>query len=359
MPRSNQISLADFPAERIGLLKPSALGDIVHALPVLTALRRRFPRAHITWIVNRSYEPLLRGHPHLNELLGFDRKLFKKGVWHGAKKLLDFYSALRQQRFDLLIDLQCLLRSGLIARASGAARRVGLSTAREGAAWFYTDVLPVGDMRTIHAVDRYWLVAEALGVGDMPKQFVLPLPAADRQWVASRLQGRPRPWLMMCLGTRWETKRWPVAHFTALARRALSMVGGTVVLVGGPEERQWAEALTAALPGPGAVCSLVGKTTLPQLTAVLSEADVVITNDSGPLHLAAALGKPVVAPYTCTSPIQTGPYGQMHGAIATQVYCAASYLKHCNRMDCMKELTPDRLWPALERILRQCQRRSA
>lgn len=357
MPTVKRTPLADFSARRIGLLKPSALGDIVHALPVLSALRQRWPNAHITWIVNRSYAPLLEGHPHLDEVLGFNRHLFRAGLRRGAGALFAFLRALRRQRFDLLIDLQGLLRSGLIARASGARRRVGLSTAREGAAWFYTDVLNVGDIQTIHAVDRYWLVAQALGVGDAAKQFVLPAPAADRQWAAAQLRPWPRPWLMINLGTRWETKRWPVPHFAELARRALAAAGGTAILVGGPDERPWAEALEAALPG--AVCNLVGQTSLPQLVAVLREAVVMISNDSGPLHLAVALGKPVVAPYTCTSPVQTGPYGQGHAAVATTVYCAASYLKHCRRMDCMKELTPDRLWPALERVLRQCQRRSA
>jgi len=357
MPTVHQVPLADFPAERIGLLKPSALGDIVHALPVLTALRRRFPVAHITWIVNRSYEPLLRGHPHLDDVLSFNRRLFRQGLWNGVHELAAFHSALRRKRFDLLVDLQGLLRSGLIARASGAARRVGLSTAREGAAWFYTDMLPVEDVRTIHAVDRYWLVAQALGVGDLPKQFIFPTLGDERHWALAKLADWPRPWLAISLGTRWETKRWPAEHFTALARRALSIVGGTIVLVGGRDEQQWSSMLSAQLTG--AVCDLTGQTTLPQLVAVLRETDAMIANDSGPLHVAVALGKPVVAPYTCTSQIQTGPYGQAQGAVATKVWCAASYLKHCKRMDCMKELTPDRLWPALEQILRQCQRRSA
>ncbi len=359
-----RIALANFPAQRIALLKPSALGDIVHALPVLSALRHRYSDAHITWIVNRAYEPLLHGHPHLDATLPFDRGLFKKGLKQGAGRLFGFLRDLRRRRFDLLIDLQGLLRSGIIAWASGAERKVGMSTAREGASWFYTDMLPVTDLYSVHAVDRYWSVAEAMDVGHLPKQFLLPVSERDRQWALGKLRLWPRPWMCVSLGTRWETKRWPVEHFAELASRALKKAGGSVILVGSRNETHLASAFvrTRLLQETGSldrICDLVGQTTLPQLVAVLNAADLMISNDSGPLHVAVALGKPVVAPYTCTSPVSTGPYGQMPGAIVTQVPCAASYLKRCRRMVCMQELTPDRLWPALERVLHQCQRLTA
>src|SRR5947209_2962974 len=130
--------LSEYPASRIALIKPSALGDIVHSLPVLTALRSRYPTAHITWVVNRGYEPLLRGHPDLDATLPFDRGTSRTGLVNTAFNYARFLRQLRAQHFDLVIDLQGLLRSGLMAWASRAARRVGLSTAREGAAWFYT-----------------------------------------------------------------------------------------------------------------------------------------------------------------------------------------------------------------------------
>src|SRR5207237_9901363 len=118
------------------------------------------------------------------------------------------------------IDLQGLLRTGIMCLACGAARRVGLSSAREGATWFYTDVVPVADFNAVHAVDRYWLVAEALGAGDGPKEFRVPLPEAAPRWAESVLHDCPRPWLMFAVGSRWMTKRWPPEHFATLARRA-------------------------------------------------------------------------------------------------------------------------------------------
>src|SRR5262249_38963849 len=153
--------LAEYPARRIALIKPSALGDIIHSLPVLTALRRRYPEAYIAWIVNRTYEPLLHGHADLDAALAFDRSRSAAGLGAAILGFTHFCRRLHQQSFDLVIDLQGLLRSAVMTAATRAPRRVGLSSAREGAAWFYTDVVPVADFDAVHAVDRYWLIAEA------------------------------------------------------------------------------------------------------------------------------------------------------------------------------------------------------
>jgi lipopolysaccharide heptosyltransferase I len=339
------------PPKRIAIIKPSALGDIAHSLPVLSALRQLFPTAHISWIVNRGYAPILEGHPDLNEIIPFDRGAFRKGWITGSIAYSRFLRHLRSQRFDLVIDLQGLLRTGLMALASGAAVRIGLATAREFSSLCYTHRID-DRIGVRHAVDRYWRVIEALG--DAPtKTFHAPVQADARLWARDRLQAQPRPWLAVGVGSRWLTKRWPPEHFAALVRRAQSQFGGTAVFVGTPEEASLAEHAASLVHGP--MLQLTGKTTLPQLVALLSECDAMIANDTGPLHLAVALGRPVVAPYTCTLPEKTGPYGQDDRGIATSIWCRGSYLKTCPRMECMAELTPERLWPPLESILRTWQ----
>jgi lipopolysaccharide heptosyltransferase I len=355
MPGKSRLSLYDCDARRIALIKPSALGDIVHSLPVLTALRHRFPHAHITWIVNRGYEPLLRGHRDLDETLPFDRGARHDGSGRALLSYGRFLADLRRRRFDFVIDLQGLLRSALMVAATGAARRVGLSSAREGAAWSYTDVVTVTDYDNLHAVDRYWRMAEAFGVGDLPKHFYVPVPDDVRRWADEMLRDCPRPWLGLGVGSRWPTKRWVPEHFAELARRAQGRFGGTALFLGGGDETALAGAVRARLAGPAR--DLTGRTTLPQLAAVLERVDVLLANDTGPLHLAAALGRPVVAPYTCTSVRQTGPYGAFGGAVETKVWCQGSRLRSCGRMECMAELTPDRLWPHLHEILQTWQRR--
>jgi len=348
--------LAIHNAERIALIKPSALGDIIHALPVLTALRRRYPHAHITWVVNQVYAPLLHGHRDLNEVLSFDRRASRRGLRAAVRSWLGFLSELRRRRFDVAIDLQGLTRSAVMMAATGAKRRVGLSTAREGATWTYTDVVSVADFNAIHAVDRCWRIAEAFGVGDAAKEFPIPIPDEARRWAESATHGYPRPWLMLGPGARWITKRWPPEHFAALARRAWDSFGGTVFFVGGEEETPAALAVRRRLSGP---CrDLTGRTTLPRLAALLQRADAMLANDTGPLHLAAALGRPIVAPYTCTRVRLNGPYPLQPGAIETTVRCRGSYIKRCSRMICMAELTPERLWPPLAEVLRSWQYRS-
>lgn len=339
-PALNQLS-----PRRIALIKPSALGDIVHALPVLTALRRRWPDSHITWVVNRAYEPLLANHPDLDATLPFDRAALKRGAVAAAATLVRFGRDLRRGRFDLAIDLQGLLRTGLMARATGAPRRVGFANAREGAPRFYTDCIAVRDADHLHAVDRYWRVVEALGAGDGEKLFHLRVAPGAKNKSAELLAGLPRPIIAVAVGARWLTKRWPPENFAAAARAVVSRVGGSVVFVGGAEDQALAHRAAEQL-GCGSV-NLCGRTAIDVLVAVLGDADAVLANDTGPLHLAAALGRPVVAPYTCTLVERHGPYGQFHRTARAAIACHGSYLRSCDHLSCLPTIPPARVIPLL------------
>jgi heptosyltransferase-1 len=336
--------------KRIALIKPSALGDVVHALPVLSALRHRFPAARITWVVNAAYEPLLAGHPDLDATLPFARGALREGVFTAARYSLRFADELRRRRFDLVIDLQGLLRTGLMCAATGAPRKVGFANAREGATRFYTDRVAVPDADRTHAVDRYWRVSEYLGAGTAPKRFVVPLRPAEVAAAERDLAPLPRPWLALAVGSRWVTKCWPPAHFAALADRAQAAFGGSVLFVGTADDTPLSLEVARSLRGPSR--DFTGKTSLPRLAALLSLSDVVVANDTGPLHLAAALGRPCVAPYTCTRAALHGPYGAAGGGVETAVACGGSYLKRCpHGMVCMADLTPAKLWGPLSEVL--------
>ena len=348
--------LAETHADRICIIKPSALGDVVQTLPVLTALRVRFPRAYIAWVVNRAYADVLAGHPDLDEVIAFDR--IREAPWSRPvrRSLAELRATLRSRRFDLAIDVQGLLRSGLMTWATGAARRVGLGDAREGASLCYTDKIAV-PAENISAVDRYWLVASALGAGNTAKQFRIALEDDDRAWAGERLAAATGLRVVINAGARWPTKRWPVEHFAVIAGRLVREFDASIILVGGSEDVPTANQLAASLPGRA--INLAGQTTLKQLAAVLVGAHLVVTNDSGPMHLAAALGTPVAAIFTCTSPERARPYGAGHLVFSTNVWCAASYVKRCSRMECMLELTPDRIWPALSARLQTLSHRAA
>ncbi|MBI3823213.1 MAG: glycosyltransferase family 9 protein, partial [Planctomycetes bacterium] len=226
------------PPQRIAIVKPSALGDIAHSLPVLTALRRRFPDAHISWVVNRGYAPILEGHSDLNDIVTFDRGAMRTGWLRGGIDFVRFLKHLRSLRFDMVIDLQGLLRTGLMTRATGASVRIGLASAREGSRFCYTH--RVDDTTVTHAVDRYWRIIEALGDAPPTKTFHVPIQADARAWARQELQRYPRPWLAIGVGSRWLTKRWPPQHFAAIVRRAQQEFGGTAIFVGSPEEAELA-----------------------------------------------------------------------------------------------------------------------
>jgi ADP-heptose:LPS heptosyltransferase len=338
--------------QRIAILKPSALGDIAHALPVLAGLRAAHPLAQITWIVNKSFEPLLAGHPHLDATLAFDRDAFRRGPLASVKYLWRLSETLRKQRFDLVVDLQGLLRTGLMCGMSGAPRRVGFAEAREGAARFYTECVSVPDADRIHAVDRYWRIAVHLGATGVP-QFHLPVSAAEREEVRAEFRGLPRPWVAVAVGAKWITKRWPPRFFGETLRMLQGHSGGTAIFLGTGADTADSLEAASALSGPWR--DNTGKTPLPRLVAMLAECDLMLGNDTGPLHLAAALGTPCVAPYLCTSTALHGPYRQF-GGVETNVPCGGSYLKQCPRGKiCMDELTPARLWPSLTKALAQCR----
>jgi lipopolysaccharide heptosyltransferase I len=334
--------------ERVCIIKPSSMGDILHAMPILAALRDRWPSAHLAWVVHRSFAELLQGHPNLDELivynrgrLGWDRDKFL-----GMAALL---LRLRRSRFDLTIDLQGLLRSALMVAATGARTRVGMADAREGSRWFYTHRIDAPRLG-MHAVDRVLRVAGAFQADTRRARFNLPIADEARQWAARSVTGLPRPLVILNAGARWATKRWPPSHFAAIGRLAVERYGAGLVAVGSAADRPLVDALLAHL-APLSVLDLCGKTGLPQFAALCLESDLVISNDTGPLHLAAAAGARVLGIYTCTSPELTGPYGDRSFTVRTGVTCAASLRKSCRRLDCMKELQPARVWPAVARQL--------
>ena len=335
---------------RVLIVKPSALGDIAHALPVLGALKGKWPGAGIDWLANAAFAPLLDGHPLIHEVLRFDRARYKSAPLAALSYSRRFAHELRRRRYDLVIDLQGLARTGLMTLATGAPVRVGFANAREGSRLAYTHVVRVPDAESIHAVERYWRVAEYLGAGDAPKHFGLPVRPERAAEAAGLLAGLPRPVVAVAAGARWLTKRWPAGHFAECLNRAHAEFGASVVLVGAPDDGELHAELAKRLAGPA--LDLTGKTPLPLLAAVLASADAVFANDTGPLHLAVALGRKCVAPYTCTSVVKHGPYGQLARGVPTTVPCAASYLRQCpHGLVCFGELTPDRVYPALAEAL--------
>jgi heptosyltransferase I len=334
--------------KRVCVIKPSALGDIVNALPVLSALRAHWPRAHIAWVVSCGLRGLLDGNPELDQVIPFDRK----GPWLGAAGAMHawrFFGGLWRLRFDVAIDLQGLFRSGLMAASTGAPIRVGRAETREGAQRFYTHRVPPPSPRA-HAVDRLLSIARAFGAEVDSPRFVLPITDDARRWARNALRAVPAPRVVINLGAKWPTKRWPPSHYAEIARRCVAAFGAGLIAVGATEDRPLVESFREHVGGVRFL-DLCEQTTLPQLAALMAEADLVVSNDTGPLHLAAAAGARVVGVYTCTDPDMNGPYGLKSLAVRTGIWCGASYLSRCERLECMVELTPERVWPVVKQQL--------
>lgn len=344
---------------RILIIKPSSLGDVIHALPVLHGLRRRFPDARIEWLISTVLVDLLEGHPELDEVIPFDRNRFAHVGWRAGVTIefLRFVRSLRARRYDLIIDLQGLFRSGFMAWAAGARTRIGFADAREFG-WIFCNRRVRLPSRDVHAADRNYRVAEPLGFANLPMSCTLPIRDAARSRARTLLSEAGitagRPWVAVAPGARWETKRWPPAHFAALADRIARETDAQIVLIGGPDETDLGRAVAARAATPTA--DLIGRTTLPELVAVIDTADLVITNDSGTKDIAAALERPLICVYGPTSEIRTGPMMGRGVVVRRDLDCSPCYLKKLSQCPfdhaCLAELSPDRVAAEAIRALR-------
>lgn len=328
---------------RILIIKPSSLGDIVHALPVLAALRAAHPQAHIAWLVGSSFAPLLDGHPLLDEIIPFDRRYYGR-MLQRPRALADFarfLRGLRRRRFDLVLDLQGLLRSGFLALATGARRRIGFAHARELAWLFYTGHVRV-EPRHRHAVDRNLRIAQALGLPTAAPAFPLglrPEECAAARTLLEAAAGRRLPDFVAVLpGARWPTKQWRADRLAALLDRLHADGHPPAVLLGGPDDVPLAGQIAAA--AQSRPLNLVGRTTLRELAALLALAGLVLCVDSGPMHIAAALDRPLVALFGPTNPARTGPYSRRARVVALPLPCAPCHRRRCplGHHRCMQDL---------------------
>lgn len=355
-------SLAGREFRRILIVKPSSPGDILHALPVLHALRARFPRAHIAWLVATPFADLISADPALNEIILFDRRRYGRVGRSLAvtSEFLRFVRELRRRAFDMVVDLQGLFRSGFFAAATGAAARLGFRDAREFAWLFYSHAFP-GWRGEEHALDKNLrLVGDALGLDRPDRGVRVSLTAADRRVAGELLASvgcaAGDPCVVLVPGTRWATKCWPAERFGQLAVGLRERAGVRSILVGGRDDEPAAERAVSASAGSAA--SICGRTTLRQLAAVIERAMLVVTGDSTPMHLAAALDRPMVALFGPTSPVRTGPYGRRGDVLRLPLDCSPCYLRDLSdcRHDhaCMRRLDVRHvLDAALSRLQRQ------
>jgi lipopolysaccharide heptosyltransferase II len=336
---------------KILILKPSSLGDIIQALPVLRSLKRHLPASEIYWWIESSLIPLLEGDPDLTGTVRFERRR-----WAGPKNWGQLFRTIvwaRQQAFDWVIDLQGLARSAIFGWLANGKWTIGLDDSREGARGFYDSIVRRSSFYT-HAVDWYLGVLPLLGV---------PL-AADFEWLPRRhgavdLIHKKWPiannrWLILQPGARWVNKRWPAEFFAELLKRLAERYPEIqFAVLGGHQDRDLGQAIAQA--APKRCLDLTGALSLPEMVEWIRICELMVSNDTGPMHVAAALGKPVIALFGPTEPSRTGPYGQRQNVMQLQlpcVPCLSSKCYHRPALECLCSLSPAAVLNAVTNRLR-------
>ena len=324
---------------KILILKPSSLGDVIQALPVLRLLKCHLPASEIFWWIDSALAPLLEGDPDLTGVVRFERQR-----WASPRhwpEMLRSLRWMRAQNFDWVIDLQCLARSGAFAWLANGQFLIGLDEVREGARGFSDVAIRRASFHT-HAVDWYLAVLPRLGVPVHNHFTWLPERPAIAAAIQSKWQTDGARWIAIQPGARWENKRWPVEHFAELIRLLAKKFPDTRFAVLGTAENQSLGAVIARAE-PLRCLNLCGQISLLEMVEWLRRCELMVTNDTGPMHVAAALGKPLVALFGPTGPRRTGPYGHLDSVLRIDLPCSPCLKSHCTYEkpdECLKAIFP-------------------
>jgi len=305
--------------KNILITKPSSLGDIVLALPALRALRMSFPEAKISWLVRPEFAELIENHPHLDEIITFDRKLLGKAWFHPSAfgTLISLIRKLRRSEFDAVFDFQGLFRTASLSWLSGCKKRFGMANAREFATIFYTHKIHQ-NIEDIHMVDYYLKIIQAAGASDFGVEFVLPQNPAAEDSVGKLLasHGIRDDYAVLISGSAHQDKCWPPGRFAELAGRISSQYGLSIIATGSASETGIVEKVREKADVQ--IANLAGQTSLSELIALLKRARLVVGNDTGPGHIAAAAGVSLVLMFGRANPIRLEPYGRKHCVMAIE-----------------------------------------
>ena len=334
--------------QRILIIKPSSLGDVAATLPLLCDLRRLYPHSKIDWLIRPAFADLINGHDALDELILFQQgHLARWWSGRGVGAAASLRHKLQAKKYDMVFDAQGLLRSALIARLTKALVRIGFTSAREGATLFYTHGVDMRRQDEV-AVVRMRSLLTPIQKPDEHVEFRVPISPAIIEAVR-QIMNASGPVAAIIPGARWDAKRWSHDGFVDIGRRLLA-AGVKPIVLGSPQERSLCQYVAEGI-GPGAL-NLGGKTSLDQMIAALALSRIAIGNDSGPLHVAVALGKPVVALYGPTDEKSVGPWNQLHHVLRFDDL--GDYrVNEPDRAKTLMRLPAEQVWGLTESLLNQ------
>ncbi|MBP2627254.1 MAG: lipopolysaccharide heptosyltransferase [Firmicutes bacterium] len=329
--------------KNILIVKLSAIGDVIHALPVAHALKQTYPNARITWVVEKPAYDLLTNNPDIDEIIIFDKPKFKSliGLLTNGYK---FARELKAYNFDLAIDLQGLFKSAAISYLSGAPKRLVYCNAREQSHLVGQRIC--GEHEQGHVVERYLDVARHLGC--KVNQVLFPINITESEGQKSEAIANhaglrlENPYVVLAPGTNWPSKCWPPTHFAKLADK-LYDDNIIPVIIGGPSDKRLAQEIIANTGVPPV--DLTGKTSMKQLAYIIKKSQAFVGGDTGPMHLAVAVSTKVVAMFGPTDPQRNGPYGDEHKVLLALVPCQGCWKRICPQGDnCMSTISVDKVY---------------
>ena len=340
---------------RVLIIKPSSLGDIIHTFPAIYALQQACPDVQLTWVVNDSFKDIVSLLPGIQRVIPFPRQQIARLHWPAIR---EFQTALKAENYDLAIDFQGLFRSGLIAWFSRAGKRAGFAHAREGATLFYQQKISV-PAGIKHAVDKNLYLVQKLF--NLPEDFspepVLQVKPDWLQAARQLLQAEGRPVLAVGFSSRWQSKTWPNTFFAEVLREVMVRVPSVQCwLLGSKNEQADGEKLRLSL-NSAQVINLAGSSSMETLVALLKFSHALLTNDSGPMHIAAALKTPCIALFGATDPELTGPYGgDRHRVFQSLCPKTPCFRQKCpfGNDACPKGISPAEVAEAVASRLKKC-----
>ena len=345
--------------KRIAVVRLSAVGDVLHCTPVVRAIKKADPSCHITWIVGSVSADVLAGNPYIDEVYIWSREHWEKLLrQHRFSEALDYWRQLRddlcQRSFDIALDIHGIFISGLVMLATGAKRKIGMLNTRELNHLFVTERatrLPEGP----HMIQRYLSILSAL---DIPSDgYAMDLvPTSEAIEFADTFLRQAgydpsKPLVAFSPRTTWTTKNWPPEYFAAVAAELSGEV--QLLLCGSPGDRTVADEIISQAQKP--FINAVGQTRLHELTALLSRCDTLLTGDTGPLHMAVALGVPTVSIFGPTNPTVYGPLPPGHIVLQSMLACRPCHKQKCRaqHLKCQHEILPQM---AVEAIRKQLEK---
>lgn len=332
-------SAARTPPSRILVVRLGALGDIVHTIPAVAALRAAFPGAQIDWLVEDRHRPIV------DLVTAIDHVVALPG--RGVSGWLAAAGALRRQRYDVALDLQGLMKSAVLARMSGARRVIGFSIwhlREKGARPFYSET---GEGSAAHVIQKNLALLDVLGVRDATVRFPLAdVRSAALAAVRAAAQG---PYVLINPGAAWPNKRWPAERFGEIAAFVRDVHGWPSFVLWGPGE----EALAAAVvQASSTAAQLAPPTTVPDLLALSRDASLMVSGDTGPLHIAAAAGTPTVALFGPTDPQRNGPWDPADSSVSRYDTCGCHYERRCRQAGwCLETIAAGEVAAAVQQRL--------